>query len=147
MDSLIKRLQEAESGSREFEDAIWWPMVCDGQRYRQGPNGREMNVGWGFDDGTDADWRPIGPYNEAPLLTRSLDAIVALITENLPGWGVTIRMELAPYVQTCELCAPDDPNAALTDPRPFRTSGGANTAPLACCIALLTALQSQEPTP
>lgn len=127
--SLIKRLQEAESGSRELDTLVWcaanpglrifdeeWPGVC-----------------------VDADGVPV----IATSVSTSLDAIVALIGEKLPGWGVVIRMERKPYLETCELCAPDDPNASLMDKWPVRMSGGAKTAPLACCIALLTAIQSQ----
>lgn len=144
MDSLIKRLQEAEAGSEQLDAAI-----CIALQYGGANSDGAQNVR------TDPDWSGDLLFevnsddccNPIPKLTTSLDAIVALIGEKLPGWSAVIRIERAPYLETCELCAPDDPKASLMDKWPVRMSGGAKTAPLACCIALLSAPQSQEPAP
>lgn len=130
---LIERLEKAESGSRDF-DADMSIVIFDSQVKRE----RQILQSFVHHMG-DGDWSVI------PAYTTSLDAIVALIGEKLPGWSVVIRLPgEAKHKHTCEVAAPDDPAASITDPWPFRTSAGASSAPLAACIALLRAIQTKE---
>lgn len=125
---LIERLEKAESGSRLLDAAIFKGLG--------GPLPSEfMGVG------VDLKWQddgsalfPIGEmqvrYNP-PAYTTSLDAIVALIGEKLPGWTWQFQ----------------SPGWAELDVSTFvgrQVSAQAATVPLAACIALLRALQTQE---
>lgn len=108
MSDLIKRLQEAESGSRELDVAVM----------------RESGLSMSM------------MARDCPSYTTSLDSIVALIGEKLPGqfWAVSEH--------------PDGFVATIGGPFVSETRAVTfGTAPLALGIALLTALQSQEPTP
>lgn len=112
---LITRLEQAEAGSFDLDMA-----VADAAK------------------ATDRSWSS-WPY------TTSLDAIVALLGEKLPGWNVTIRIPSNPkHRHVCEIGAPDNPDAIITDPWPFRTSAGGSNAPLACAAALLRAIKEGE---
>lgn len=130
---LIERLEKAESGSFELDH-----QVAEAVFLHLDPSKRcEGGAGWLGPDQILV--RPPKPY------TASLDAIVALIGEKLPGWDVAIRIPSQPtFKHVCELGAPDNPAASITDPWPFRTSAGASSAPLAACTALLRALHTQE---
>jgi len=105
MDSLIKRLREAEAGSRELDIAVM----------------REAGLSMSM----------IGLT--VPGYTTSLDAIVALIGEKLPGceWEVGYDSAAQRY-------------SAATNPIWWFD---APTPALSLCVALLEALQSQEPAP
>jgi hypothetical protein len=133
---LIERLEKAEIGGRELDHDIseaFHPHLI-GFRLRSGFDG--VSVGW-----AGPGWSTAWP----PTYTTSLDAIVALIGEKLPGWDVVIRIPSKPtFKHVCELGAPDNTAASITDPWPFRTSAGASSAPLAACIALLRAIQTEE---
>lgn len=126
MDSLIKRLQEAESGSLEF-DALLACAVLGGHSPR--PDGQYQPVGAQF-------W-----YVKARKYTTSLDAIVALIGEKLPGWKWSVGTSVG---GTCFGCVEDDDQDAEDE---LGFDSWASTPALSLCIALLSALQSQEPTP
>jgi len=140
MADLIKRLQEAESGSRELDAAMAVALdiradwaVDYGEIYVH-PKANPGDVSINTTRGKPSLGHPTYP---APYPTTSLDSIVALIGEKLPGffWSVHER---------------PDGYAASLDPmdrkRVVRVAAF-STAPIALCIALLTALQSQEPTP
>jgi len=133
MDSLIKRLQEAEAGSEQLDAAI-----CVALQYGGANSDGAQNVR------TDPDWSGDLLFevnsddccNPIPKLTTSLDAIVALIGEKLPGqfWAVSEH--------------PDGFIATLGGPFVSETKAATfSTAPLALCIALLSALQAQGEKP
>jgi len=130
---LIERLEKAKAGSFELDH-----QVAEAVFSHLDPAKRcEGGAGWYGPD--DVLVRPPKPY------TASLDAITALIGERLPGWSVVIRLPgEAKHKHTCEVAAPDDPAASITDPWPFRTSAGASSAPLAACATLLRAIQTKE---
>jgi hypothetical protein len=119
---LIARLEAAESGSRELDDAVWWPIAKLGPYHREVDGRRERNIMAPFGQ---EDWRPIGPYDLPPALTTSLDAITALIGQKLPGyeWSVGWDMEVGKFY------------GATNGISTFWGS----TAPLALCVALLKA--------
>lgn len=155
MDSLIKRLQESESGSREldgliayqfgwrfngFSNGLLTPEEIDAQGAAHGYSFKEwpgVAGGWhkpgdrfrSFDDREDQD-----RWHEPPEWTTSLDAIVSLIGEKLPGWRVQLTVQTG-----AGLCRIMD--------REQMFDGYGKSGPLALCAALLAALQSQEPTP
>lgn len=107
MSDLIERLEKAEVGSRDLDLAIE----------------RLTNISSVHDDHLDRFPDAAKPY------TTSLDAIVGLIGEKLPGW----TWEAVSYGSAC-LFSPDDQEA-------MAIGGTATTAPLALCIALLRSLK------
>lgn len=139
MDSLIKRLQDAESGARELDAEICVLLQYGGENSSDAQNVRvdpeDEQDGWLiFEIGAEECCNPV------PKLTRSLDAIVALIGEKIPGahWRthwIDFRDPVMP------------PAWAAAGPPGAGEQAWAQTPPLALCIALLLALQSQEPTP
>ena len=131
MDSLIKRLQEAESGAQEL-DALMAVHV----------------MGWIFHD-REQTWElpegsPWPAYRNkwgVPHWTTSLDAAVALIGEKLPGWKWSAGTTVGGSGYGCV----EDDDQDAEDELGF--DGWASTPALSLCIALLAALQSQDPTP
>jgi hypothetical protein len=88
---LAKRVQEASGPDRRLDGDIaaylklfpngWMRMVPDEHKHADGLNEpwRWFRKGeWG--DGAETDWY-------APKLTSSLEAVIALIQQLLPGWG------------------------------------------------------------
>lgn len=136
--ALIERLEKAESGSRELDAAVFKAT----EPWITGDQMRFMCACTGACNPDGPSYR--GACGVVPFYTTSSDAIVALIGEKLPGWNVVINIPPShQHKHVCELGAPDDPEATIHDPWPFRASaGGANTA-LAACIALLRALDHQ----
>lgn len=116
----IERLEKAEAGSRELDADV--SIVVHDSQVRRGPH-YWHHMG-------DGDW------SEIPAYTTSLDAIVALIGEKSPLRGpVSIEMAGSGF------CAIAD-----TVPCADGVAAWGNTPPLACCIALLRALQTKEQT-
>lgn len=115
MDDLIKRLQEAETGSRGLDAEIWYALI---EKWGGHPD-RDMIGRW-------------------PAYTTSLDAIVDLIGAKLPGSFVGCQENRG---FTHRFSAWIDP--AIHDPDASVERHG-HTLPLAWCTALLTALRQQE---
>lgn len=119
---LIERLEKASEGSRELDaDLIDTLFCCQIKRERQILPSYVWHTG-------DGEWKLI------PHLTTSLDAIVSLIEEKSPLRG-PVSLLMAGSGQ----CAIDD---ADTCGRGVQAFG--NTPALACCIALLRALQASQ---
>jgi len=162
MDSLIKRLQDAESGSRELDALIalaiggysMWKSK-HGYWNIDGPDGERLTCegrdpGLVFDPATGArlaeesppmSWIYGAKFGE---VTTSLDAIVALIGEKLPlpiTWGVQqfANGKYEAHIESHEGKFLISGDMEIYDIAP--------TPALALCVVLLQALQSQEPTP
>lgn len=124
MSDLIKRLQEVEAGSRELDAEICVALRYGGENSSGAENVR-TDPDWEgdllFEIGTEACCNPL------PRLTTSLDAIVALIGEKLPGrdWSI----------------AQDENRCSGFAGQPC--GHWANTPALALCAALLSALQQE----
>jgi hypothetical protein len=120
MTDLIKRLKEAETGSREL-DALMWPLH---------PGFKRMRGTHFHDDDKEKAWRAIA----APAYTTSLDAALALAERVLPGWSWMVRHYAAGQGGrgwTAYVCKPD------TD---LVSAGPVGSSPaLALCIAILKA--------
>lgn len=134
--TLIDTIQEAESGSRDLDAEICIALQYGGENSAGAQNVRTDDEWEGdllFEIGTEECCNPI------PKLTTSLDAIVALIGEKIGG-GYRIDHSDGP-----------EGRADAWIWRPGNSGGGVHgeawSAPIALCVALLTALQSQEPTP
>ncbi|MGA0595588.1 hypothetical protein [Enterovirga sp. CN4-39] len=84
---IAERAEKAEGPDRALDDAAWWLLRIEGGFYREHAGRREHDVTCGLYGTAVADWRPLGPYNEAPRYTASVDAVLALTTEQLPGWS------------------------------------------------------------
>lgn len=149
MDSLIKCLQEAESGSRELDALIalaiggysMWKSK-HGYWNIDGPDGERLTCegrdpGLVFDPATGArlaeesppmNWAYDAKFGE---VTTSLDAIVALIGEKLPGWGWSLSPD--------EACVWSSAGRFLLD-GDQEFYGHHSKPPIALCIAMLQAL-------
>lgn len=137
MMDLIERLERAETGSQELDAAICIAIGYAGQNGEGAANIR-----------TDPDWEgdllfEIGAEeccNPIPNLTTSLDAIVALIGQKMPGWTWDAGDRF--YGSDWDL--------AWARVYPHRQQGAgtgnvtAKTPPTALCVALLRAIQSKE---
>jgi hypothetical protein len=120
MTDLIKRLEEAEEGSRELDARLAGVFSHDVES----------------DDG-DFWW---GPFDQqatrVPDFTTSLDAARDLADRTLPGWAWEIRMDQdVAFVQA----APKWWQEGLAAPDEDGVSAEGNTAALAICIAILKA--------
>ena len=124
---LIERLEKAESGSRELDremaELFGWQLKM--------PHGF-----WLAPKG----WKPLSPMEGLPYFTTSLDAIVSLIGEKLPGW--TWAAGPRTYGEDWDLAW------ARIYPHRSQADGTGNkyakTVPLALCIALLRAIQASQ---
>lgn len=153
--TLAERAANASGRDRELDDAIWWPVSADGIAYRDHNGERQRNVAWGLPT-AEPDWRPLGPYNYAPDLTASIDAIVALIERELPWveWTLSSRsVYVGPDRDDIETL----PCATLVR-RDVDEDAEAKTPTLALCAAFCrakaeiarveeAALAEKEPTP
>lgn len=84
MTDLITRLEQAEAGSAELEAHIW--CLLNGAKYKTswcGSRSFERKPGFQLEYTLPPKWTSL--VASGPPWTRSLDAIVALIGEKLPG--------------------------------------------------------------
>jgi hypothetical protein len=152
MDSLIKRLQDAESGSRELDADIALSLIPKFSGWIKHPNLKPDSPAWMLGEL----WPSLDEFNYwlmgshgapaeyAPSVTTSLDAIVALIGEKLPlpvTWGVQqfANGKYEAHIESHEGKFLISGDMEVYDIAP--------TPALALCVVLLQALQSQEPTP
>lgn len=126
MTDLISRLESAEAGSRELDAEIAALLGM--------PHGSREDV--------DIESRSIWYTEEiAGAYTQSLDAAIDLVERLLPEWEWALGMDWAVLkhgsidLETIEL----DPQAIFGIPK-----RGKSTPALALCIALLSAIQTEE---
>lgn len=127
MTDLIKRLEEAEAGSRELDIAFRDAVLPDAKT-------QDLTMLTGFADKpeTHGERRIVIVEN----YTTSLDAALALAERVLPGWAWEIRMDQdVAFVQA----APKWWQEGLAAPDEDGVSAEGNTAALAICIAILKA--------
>lgn len=138
MDDLIKRLQEAEAGSRYLDWEIWSTII---QPWMEGST-------WSASDATGEPECIIWslPHSQKwfndhmPFMTTSIDAIVALIGEKLPGWRWSVYQRARKFEGVLGVNF-----AGRSDQGPHRVVCKIAGHPaLALSAALLTALQTNQ---
>lgn len=137
---LIARLEAAEAGSRELDAEIYQAL-----RYQRGQElglTREHIGVWRHLGGGIVESQ--GSRDLAMPVTTSLDAIVALIEEKLPGWSIASIGMADDKTWHCELRRGFTTSYDAVATSSYRTGCRPATAPLACTIALLRALSVQK---
>ena len=139
--SLIKRLEESEGPSRELDVDIMNEVAPFPT------TGRRLFV-WARTGGLVRD----GVYtDDAPELTGSVDAAIALAERVLPGWGWDVASN-TPHIKACldpDLGAPcaKYPHWAAVSNVSSHNFHDAATPAMALCVAILKALQSKGEQP
>jgi hypothetical protein len=134
---LIERLEKARGEDRELDGLIF------GWLHKTEPCGTFM---CGFDEEKfqfrHPDDAPTGRFRawyvrgeNVPAYTASIDAVVALVERELPGWGYYLRSDKEG--NGCGLVYPDAFRVT-----PCHCMGA--TPAIAVCLALLRALEAQE---
>ncbi len=126
--SLIRKLRDATSGSAEL-DVL---MLCAVSPDRYQPMGRNpRGVKFKKDNGKTAFLYALSPWSyKTP--TRSLDAIIGLIEEKLPGSCWSVMRSGGAFLHRV---GPQGDEMARGDHK---------LAPIALCIALLSALEGES---
>lgn len=136
---LIAKLAEAAGPDRDLDADLWWMLShADAMRcFNNGALGlpREIPAALPIPAGLGR----AGVQAMAPRYTESVDAILAQIEKQLPG--ACYRLERgSPFTQ-----AVHGAGCWATCGYPGEQEAGTGaTAPLALCVAFLTALQAQE---
>ena len=117
---LIERLEKAESGSRGLDAEIWYALI---EKWGGHPD-RDMIGRW-------------------PAYTTSLDVIVALIGEKLPGWTFANLQQADDKTWFCELREGHLTSYGAVAMSGLRLGSRPATPAIACCSALLRALSKE----
>lgn len=130
---LIAKVEKASGPSREIDARLWCSM--SGYDWRGGDSFNPSTVFW-LDQGR----RGNAPVRNIAQYTASLDAVVALVEKELPGWA-------------CGFDGGPKTKIAFVDPRDFadrflgaRFTAEGPTPALALLLALLRAKQAEEET-
>lgn len=138
MTDLLKRLEEAEAGSRELSDAVL--LACGWTFYQGGVQMAITGAGGGLVDV----WTPPNPTGESPRLysgdrpspTQSLDDALGLVPE---GWIVGNLGQKDSMGWHCEL-----KKGYQTSYSGVEIGHNIKSPALALCIAVLKAREAEE---
>lgn len=78
---------EAENAAGPSRELIWWEVCLRSGLYRDHEGFRQRDVGFGL---MPPDWRGLGPYNQAPEYTRSINTIFDTIDQVIPNWDIAL---------------------------------------------------------
>jgi hypothetical protein len=139
LSNLIERVEKASGPDREISRDI---LCLCGWSYEK--RGRDIKLWMYGPNGERRDHPGVGLF-DAPHVTKSTDAITALIEQKLPGLVVkaTKLGDGSGHWQITEAWLSDTGDEVISDFAPMEPKPGA----LALCLAFLLALQSQEQFP
>lgn len=148
LSGLIEQLRAATEGSRELDARI--AVLCGDIVMRDGgargfaffePPVEKGQ--WAFlsgcRNGEDDAFYSLSQCLNVKHYTTDLSAIVALVEKLLPGWGYETTTPAGNGKRSCRLY----PGTSFEDNAAKTVFGSGQTLPLALCIALLLALQSE----